>query len=68
MTFSSRQIFFPVRGGSVEIPSNWLIVVKGNRGKYRLIPINSKARTIFLEAVKGRGLDDRVFDKDANGV
>src|SRR5215213_3516862 len=26
LNFSSRPVFFPVHGGSVEIPSNWLIV------------------------------------------
>jgi len=30
--------------------------------------MNSRARTILYQAVKGRGLDDLVFDKDANGV
>lgn len=68
VNFSSRPVFFPIHGGSVEIPSNWLIVVKGKRGKYRLIPMNSKARTILFEAVKDRGLHELVFDKDANGV
>lgn len=68
LNFSSRPVFFPVHGGSVEIPSNWLIVVKGKRGKYRLIPMNSRARPILYQAVKSRGLDDLVFDKDANGV
>ena len=43
-------------------------MIKGKRGKYRLIPMNSRARTILFQAVEGRGLDDLVFDKDANGV
>lgn len=30
--------------------------------------MNSKARTILFEAVKDRGLDELVFDKDSNGV
>ena len=29
LNFSSRPIFHPIRGGSAEIPPNWLIVVQG---------------------------------------
>ena len=43
-------------------------MVKGKRGKYRLIPMNSKPRILLFETVKDRSLDDLVFDEDADGV
>jgi len=46
--FQSRPVFHTVRGGSAEIPPNWLIVVHGKGNKYRLIPMNSQVRdTLF---------------------
>ena len=35
LNFGSRPVFYPVRGGSAEIPPSWLIVVKGKGNKYR---------------------------------
>lgn len=68
LNFSSRPVFYPVRGGSVEIPPNWLIVVKGKRGKYRLIPMNSQVRDTLSRLCRDRAPDEFVFDKDANEV
>ncbi len=68
LNFTSRPVFFPIHGGNVEIPSNWLIVVSGKRGKYRLIPMNSVARAMLWEVVDDRSPDAFVFDKDTNGV
>ena len=50
LNFSSRPMFYPIRGGSAEIPPNWLIVVQGKGKKYRLIPMNSQVRDTFEEA------------------
>lgn len=52
VNFSSRPVFFLGHGGSVEIPSNGLFVVKGKEGKYRLIPMKSKPRTILFRSGK----------------
>jgi len=68
LNFTSHPIFFPIHGGNVEIPSNWLIVVSGKRGKYRLIPMNSIARAILSRVADDRSPDAFVFDKDTNGV
>jgi hypothetical protein len=44
INFGVRPIFFPVRGGDVEVPPGWLIVVQGKGSKYRLIPMNERCR------------------------
>jgi len=68
LNFSSRPVFYPVRGGSAEIPPNWLIVVQGKGNKYRLIPMNSHVRDTLFSLCHGRASDAFVFDKDVNEV
>ena len=68
LNFTSRPMFFPIHGGNVEIPPNWLIVVSGKRGKYRLVPMNSVARPILYRIAAEQSPDAFVFDKDANGI
>ena len=68
LNFSSRPVFYPVRGGSAEIPPNWLIVVKGKGNKYRLIPMNSHVRDALFSLCRDRVSDEFVFDKDVNEV
>ena len=68
LNFSSRPVFYPVRGGSAEIPPNWLIVVKGKGNKYRLIPMNSHVRDALFSLCRDRASDEFVFDKDVNEV
>jgi integrase len=68
LNFSSRPVFFPVRGGSAEVPPNWLIVVKGKGSKYRLIPMNSQIRDTLSNLCRNRASDEFVFDKNANEV
>ena len=68
LNFSSRPVFYPVRGGSAEIPPNWLIVVKGKGNKYRLIPMNSQVRDALFSLCRDRASDEFVFDKDVNEV
>jgi len=68
LNFSSRPVFYPVRGGSAEIPPNWLIVVKGKGNKYRLIPMNSQVRDTLFSLCVDRASDEFVFDKDVNEV
>src|SRR5688572_13224875 len=68
LNFTPRPLFFPIHGGNVEIPSNWLLVVSGKRGKYRLVPMNSVARPILSRIAAERSPDAFVFDKDANGI
>jgi len=62
------EVFFPIRGGDVEIPPGWLIVVEGNGNKYRLIPMNSVVRGALLEAMQDRSPAGLVFDANHNGV
>jgi integrase len=68
LNFSSRPVFFPIRGGSAEIPPNWLIVVQGKGNKYRLIPMNSQVRETLSNLCRDRASDEFVFDKNANEV
>ena len=68
LNFSSRPVFFPIRGGSAEIPPNWLIVVQGKGNKYRLIPMNSQVRDTLSNLCRDRASDEFVFDKNANEV
>lgn len=68
INFGVRPIFFPIRGGDVEVPPGWLIVVEGKGSKYRLIPMNSVVRSALLEAVQRRSPDGLVFDANHNGV
>jgi integrase len=68
LNFSSRPVFYPIRGGSAEIPPNWLIVVKGKGNKYRLIPMNSQVRDTLFGLCRDRTSDEFVFDKDVNEV
>lgn len=68
LNFSSRPVFFPIRGGDVEVPPGWLIVVEGKRNKYRLIPMNSVVRGALLEAMQDRSPADLVFDANHNDV
>jgi integrase len=68
LNFSSRPVFHPIRGGSAEIPPNWLIVVQGKGKKYRLIPMNSQIRDTLSHLCRNRASDEFVFDKDVNEV
>lgn len=68
LNFSSHPVFFPIRGGSAEIPPNWLIVVQGKGKKYRLIPMNSQVRDTLSNLCSHRASDEFVFDKNANEV
>ncbi len=68
INFGVRPIFFPVRGGDVEVPPGWLIVVQGKGSKYRLIPMNSVVRSALLEAMQDRSPEEFVFDANHNGV
>ena len=68
LNFSSNPVFFPIRGGSAEIPPNWLIVVQGKGNKYRLIPMNSQVRDALFNLSRDRASDEFVFDKDVNEV
>ena len=68
LNFSSRPVFYPIRGGSAEIPPNWLIVVQGKGNKYRLIPMNSQVRDTLSNLCRDRASDEFVFDKNANEV
>ena len=61
-------MFYSVRGGSAEIPPNWLIVVQGKGKKYRLIPMNSQVRDALFSLCRDRASDEFVFDKDVNEV
>jgi len=62
LNFSSHPMFFPVRGGSAEVPPNWLIVVKGKGSK---VPAYSDEQS---DQSRNRASDEFVFDKNANEV
>src|SRR5688572_4301511 len=68
VNFSSHPVFFPIRGGSAEIPPSWLIVVQGKGKKYRLIPMNNQVRETLSAFCRDRASDEFVFDKDVNEV
>jgi integrase len=68
INFGARPVFFPIRGGDVEIPPGWLIVVEGKGNKYRLIPMNRIVRGALLEAMQDRSPGGLVFDASHNGV
>ena len=59
--------FHAIRGGSAEIPTNWLIV-QGKGKKYRLIPMDSQVRDTLFNLCRDRTSDEFVFDKAANEV
>jgi integrase len=63
LNFSSRPVFFPIRGGSAEVPPNWLIVVKGKGRKYRLIPMNSQIRDTLSNLCRNRASDEFVLTR-----
>jgi hypothetical protein len=51
--------FYPVNGRDVEIPPNFLLVVKSKNRKPRIVPTNRLVRTALSEAAqeaKGRRL------------
>lgn len=68
LNFGPRPVFCSVRGGNVEIPPGWLIVLKGKRGKYRLIPMNSQVRALLLSITQERQGSEFVFTLDSNWV
>jgi len=68
VNFSSHPVFFPIRGGSAEIPPSWLIVVQGKGKKYRLIPMNNQVRETLSAFCRDRASDEFVIDKDVNEV
>lgn len=68
INFGARPVFCPIRGGDVEIPPGWLIVVEGKGSKYRLIPMNAVVREALLEAIQDRSPSGLVFDPSHNGV
>jgi integrase len=68
LNFSDRPVFYPLLGGNVEIPPNWLIVLQGKGRKYRLVPMNSVVGTTLAELVQDRLPSEFLFSRDSNGV
>jgi integrase len=68
INFSDVPKFYPVNGRDVEIPPNFLLVVKSKNRKARIVPMNPLVRTALSEAMQeavGSGL---VFSIERNGV
>ena len=68
LNFTSRPVFFPIRGGSAEIPPNWMLIVRGKGRKWRVLPMNTLVRSTLSELCQDRKPTEFVFDKNANGV
>jgi integrase len=68
INFSDVPRFYPVNGRDVEIPPNFLLVVKSKNRKPRIIPMNPFVRTALSESAQKATGNDPVFSIDRNGV
>ena len=60
--------FYAVNGRDVEIPSNWLLVVKSKNKKPRTIPMNSMVRGALSGLIQDASGKDFVFSSARSGV
>lgn len=68
INFSDVPTFYPVNGRDVEIPPNFLLVVKSKNRKPRIVPMNPLVRTALSEAMREAAGSDSVFSIERNGV
>jgi integrase len=52
VNFGKASTFCAVNGRDVEIPPNWLLVVKSKNRKPRIIPMNSMVRGALSGAIQ----------------
>lgn len=68
VNFSDAPKFHAVNGRDVEIPPNWLLVVRSKNRKPRIIPMNPLVRTILSETVQDGSGSEPVFSLTRTGV
>lgn len=68
VNFSNVPKFYAVNGRDVEIPPNWLLVVKSKNRKPRVIPMNPPVRTVLSEIVQDASGSELVFSLARRGV
>jgi len=68
INFSDVPRFYPVNGRDVEIPPNFLLVIKSKNRKPRIVPMNPLVRTALSEAAQEAQGNNPVFSIDRNGV
>lgn len=68
INLSDAPRFYPVNGRDVEIPPNFLLVVKSKNKKPRIVPMNPLVRSTLSEAAQDAVGDDLVFSIERNGV
>jgi len=68
INFSDVPMFYPVNGRDVEIPPNFLLIVKSKNRKPRIVPMNPLLRAALSEATQEAVEKDLVFSMERNGV
>jgi integrase len=68
LNFSDVPRFHKVNGRDVEIPPNWLLVVRSKNRKPRIMPMNSLVRTVLLETVGEAAGNELVFSFTRTGI
>src|SRR5215208_3697993 len=61
VNFSNASKFYAVNGRDVEIPPNWLLVVKSKNKKPRIIPMNSMVRGALSDVIQDASGSELVF-------
>lgn len=68
VNFGKASKFCAVNGRDVEIPPNWLLVVKSKNRKPRIIPMNSMVRGALSGAIQDASGSELVFSQARCGV
>jgi integrase len=68
VNFSNASKFYAVNGRDVEIPPNWLLVVKSKNKKPRIIPMNSMVRGALSDVIQDGSGSELVFSIARSGV
>ncbi|HEX6190491.1 MAG TPA: site-specific integrase, partial [Pyrinomonadaceae bacterium] len=68
INLGSGSKFYAVNGRDVEIPPNWLLVVKSKNKKPRIIPMNSMVRSALSGVIQDASGSDLVFSSARSGV
>ncbi len=68
LNFGNVPKFYAVNGRDVEIPPNWLLVVKSKNRKPRIIPMNPAVRTVLTETIQNSSGSELVFSLARTGV
>ncbi len=68
VNFSNVPKFYAVNGRDVEIPPNWLLVVKSKNRKPRIIPMNPLVRSVLSAIIQDTSESGSVFSLARTGV